>query len=265
MIQARAGDSFKTMMSVQFGCDEEFFQPLPIVTNQYILKHGALPELYILPAHDISPQPPIKSIIMTRNRSANNWPRWLLWTLFALPSLAMVTALVNGGVSPERLLHPSGEFATRFMIIAMMATPLRLLFGGRPWTLWLVRNRRYFGVAAFLYAMFHTGLYIIDIGALQAILDEFFTLGIWTGWLATFIFLPLGLTSNDYSVRRLGRTWKTLQRTTYIAAVATLAHWIFVHNDLGPALVHFAPLALLQAYRIWHIQFRKPKLKAQTT
>lgn len=187
------------------------------------------------------------------------WSRWLLWLLLTLPSFGMIAGLVNG-TSPHELLHPTGEFAARFMIIAMLATPLRLLFNARPWTMWLIRNRRYFGVAAFLYGLLHTILYVVDLGTLESILGEFFELGIWTGWLAMFIFIPLGLTSNDYSVRRLGRTWKTLQRWVYVAAVATLLHWIFVHNNLGPALVHFVPLALLECYRLWKNYQQKPVL-----
>jgi len=30
-----------------------------------------------------------------------------------------------------------------------------------------------------------------------------------------------------------------------------LVHWIFIHNNLGPALVHFVPLALLVAARLF--------------
>ena len=38
----------------------------------------------------------------------------------------------------------------------------------------------------------------------------------------------------------------------YAAAVLTLVHWGALHDwgGLGPALVHFLPLALLEAYRI---------------
>ena len=88
-------------------------------------------------------------------------------------------------------------------------------------------------------------------GSLEAILGEFLALGIWTGWLAMAIFVPLALTSTDSAVRRLGVNWKRLQQSVYVAAVATLLHWIFVHNNLGPAMVHFLPLAALEAYRIF--------------
>ena len=69
--------------------------------------------------------------------------------------------------------------------------------------------------------------------------------------MAVVIFVPLALTSNDHAVRRMGPAWKTLQRTVYLAALFTLAHWVFIHNSFGGALVHFAPLAALEAYRIW--------------
>lgn len=184
--------------------------------------------------------------------------RFFIWALLALPSIPMVGALLSGEPSPEgkpvaeMLLHPTGEFAARFLIIAMILTPMRMLFPGSVFWRWMMKRRRYFGVAAFVYATFHTVLYIADMGSLQAILGEALALGIWTGWLAFFIFLPLAVTSNDWSVRRMGPPWKALQRWVYIATAGTLLHWIFVHNNIGPALVHFVPLAGLEAYRLWH-------------
>lgn len=181
---------------------------------------------------------------------------YFLWALLALPSIPMISGLVSGSADPERLLHPTGEFAARFMIIAMMITPLRLMFAKSRWPLWLMRRRRYFGVAAFAYSVLHTLLYIVDMATLQAMFDEFLALGIWTGWAAFAIFIPLGLSSNDAAQRLLLGWWKPLQQWVYPAAVLTLLHWIFVHNNLGPALVHFVPLALLETYRIWKTRIR---------
>jgi sulfoxide reductase heme-binding subunit YedZ len=62
------------------------------------------------------------------------------------------------------------------MIIAMLATPFRLLFQTQKWTAWLVRNRRYFGVVAFIYSLIHTVFYVMDSGTLQGMLDEFLQL-----------------------------------------------------------------------------------------
>lgn len=178
------------------------------------------------------------------------------WAILALPSIGMIAGAFSGN-SLEPLLHPTGEFAARFMIIAMMLTPLRLLFPSARWIGWLMKRRRYLGVAAFGYAALHTLYYLIDLGSLSAVLADAVKFGIWTGWIAFLVFVPLAITSNSYSVRAMGPGWKTLQRFVYVAAVATLLHWIFIHNDVGPALVHFLPLAALEAYRIWVTVIRK--------
>jgi len=183
--------------------------------------------------------------------------RAFIWTLLALPSVPMILALVSDrpatNVKPvaEMLLHPTGEFSARFLIIAMILTPMRMLFPASTFWRWMMKRRRYFGVAAFAYAGLHTVLYLVDMGSLRAVLAEALALGIWTGWVALFVFVPLAATSNDWSVRRMGPTWKMLQRWVYLAAACTLLHWIFVHNNIGPALVHFIPLAALEAYRLW--------------
>lgn len=175
---------------------------------------------------------------------------YTFWALLALPSIGMIASALDGG-DLEGLLHPTGEFAARFMIIAMMLTPLKMLFPKSRAIQWLMRRRRYLGVAAFGYAALHTLYYVIDLGTMSAILREFTELGIWTGWLAFLIFVPLALTSNDFSVKAMGPGWKALQRFTYLAAVATLAHWVFLEYEFGPALAHFGPLAALEAYRVW--------------
>ncbi len=182
---------------------------------------------------------------------------YAFWVLLALPGIPM-TAALSRGVAAEDLIHPTGEFAARFMIVAMMLTPLRMLFPRVRWLAWLSHRRRYLGVAAFGYALLHTILYVVDMETLEAMAREFWALGIWTGWFAFFIFIPLAVTSHDGAVRFLRRRWQWLHRWVYPAAVLTLLHWIFVHNHLGPALVHFVPLALLEAYRLFRIMKPRP-------
>jgi sulfoxide reductase heme-binding subunit YedZ len=96
-------------------------------------------------------------------------------------------------------------------------------------------------------------------GNLDDMLAEFLALGIWTGWAAMLLFVPLAVTSNDASMRMLKAGWKRLQRLVYPAAVLVLVHWIFIHNNLGPALVHFIPLVLLVAAR--YFRTNRPNFK----
>lgn len=186
-------------------------------------------------------------------------PYWL-WLLLGLPAAGFVVA-VTGSNDPEvfeEFLHPTGEFSARFMILAMLASPLVLLLKGWRGPQWLKKNRRYFGVAAFGYALLHTVFYLVDTQTFARVVAELPRLYIWTGWLAFVIFIPLAVTSMDYFVRRMGARWKQLQRWTYGAALLTLMHWAALHDwgGIGPALVHFLPLGLLEAYRVWYWYLR---------
>ena len=181
------------------------------------------------------------------------------WALLCLPALLILQRYASGELIAMDMLHPTGEWSARFMIAAMALSPLLSLLGPRPWLIWLIQRRRALGVAAFAYAVLHLVFYVIDMGNLDDILAEFLALGIWTGWAAMLLFVPVAMTSNDASMRALKVGWKRLQRLVYPAAVLVLIHWIFIHNNIGPALVHFIPFLLLVAARF--LSYRRLILK----
>ena len=183
----------------------------------------------------------------------------VFWLLLSIPALFMLAGFLSGNIIAMDMLHPTGEWAARLMIVAMILSPLVSILGSKRWLVWLVQRRRSLGVASFCYAVLHLIFYIIDMGNLKDILAEFWALGIWTGWAAMLLFVPLALTSNDASMRALKAGWKRLQRLVYPAAILVLVHWIFIHNNLGPALVHFIPLMALVAARY----FLSPKTQAK--
>lgn len=191
---------------------------------------------------------------------------YLLWAILALPALGLAAQLI-GSSDPNivhKLLHPTGEFSARFLIIAMLASPLVLLFRSAALPRWLKRNRRYFGVASFGYGALHTGLYLADAGGMGPVIAALPEVSIWSGWVAFAIFLPLAATSFDGAVRALGPAWKALQRWTYLAAGLTLLHWASLHDWRSPwaALIHFAPLVVLEGYRIWYWTGRRKSRRA---
>jgi sulfoxide reductase heme-binding subunit YedZ len=174
-----------------------------------------------------------------------------VWLLLALPlAAALVRYWVTEDAYPGDLLHPTGEWSARFIILALMVTPLRQLWPNARPVRFLARHRRALGVAAFLYALAHTLAYVADMGTLADMLAEVGAPAIWTGWAALLILVPLGLSSNDAAMRALRSGWKRLQRLAYPAAILTLVHWALVHDGFAAALVHFVPLALLQAVRV---------------
>lgn len=176
------------------------------------------------------------------------------WALLALPAILLVTRWWQGRIDSMDMLHPTGEWAARLMIVAIALSPLLSILGPRAWLNWLVVRRRAIGVAAFAYALLHLIFYLIDMGNVDDILAEWLAPGIWTGWAAFALMLPLAVTSNDASMRRLKAGWKRVQRLVYPAAMLTLLHWIWVHNSLSGALAHFVPLGLLLLVRF----VRKP-------
>ncbi len=186
-------------------------------------------------------------------------PYWL-WALLALPAVMFSYEALTSS-DPKvfgNLRHPTGEFSARFLIIAMLATPLGLVFRGWRGPRWLKKNRRYFGVAAFGYGLLHTLLYLLERASLDKILNDLPKIYIWSGWLAFLIFIPLALTSSDYFLRKMGPGWKTLQRMTYFAAALTLLHWASLESWKHPeaALIHFGPLIALECYRLWYWYLR---------
>ena len=182
-------------------------------------------------------------------RIANS--RYVLWAVLALPFVWIANGYQAGDLFYGEVIHVSGEFSARLLILTLAVTPLRLLFGNASWTSWLAHRRRDFGVASFAYAVLHTIVYLQRKGTLTLVLEEAADFSIWTGWLALFLFVPLAVTSNDASLRWLKKSWKKLHRLVYLAAVLTFTHWIFAAFDFVPGLVHFAVLLLLEACRIW--------------
>lgn len=191
-------------------------------------------------------------------------PYWL-WALLSLPAalIAYDLATATSGRALHTLLHPTGEWSVRFLLVAMLASPLALVFRGWRGPRWLVRNRRYFGVAAFAYAALHTIFYLWA-EPLSRVLAEATRTDILAGWLGFAIFIPLAATSSDWAKRRMGPRWKALQRWTYAAALLVLVHWAALHGwrHWEVAAAWFAPLAALSAYRIWYWTLRPRKRRA---
>lgn len=156
----------------------------------------------------------------------------------------------SGAIFYGEYLHWTGLQATRLLLVTLAITPLRRLFPTIAGMQWLAARRRDIGVAVFVYALAHTIAYLYRQPGLQAIVEDSITAGILTGWLALLIFLPLALSSNNRSVRALGRRWKLLHRLAYAGALLTLAHWILTAFSPTIAYLHLALLVVLLALRV---------------
>lgn len=184
--------------------------------------------------------------------------RWLVWLVLALPGLLAAFGYAGGRLDAMEMLHPTGEWSVRWMVIAMAIGPLAAITGSRGWTRWLLVRRRWIGFAAFLYALGHLAFYVIDMGTLADMLAEITEHGIWTGWLALLLMAVPGLTSTDAAMRALRAGWKRAQRLAYPAALFTALHWGLLELHWGGVLVHFGPLVVLHLLRLG-LRARQPK------
>ncbi|SHJ36901.1 sulfoxide reductase heme-binding subunit YedZ [Maribacter aquivivus] len=187
--------------------------------------------------------------------------KYMLWLLLAIPGVMMTLNYAKGQFKYEDIMHITGEFAARMLIISLIATPIRLMFPKTKVAQWLLRNRRFFGVAAFAYTLLHTIFYVLEF-PISKIVNESIELSILTGWIAFFVFIPLAMTSTNAAVKRMGRNWKKLQQWVYLAAIMAFAHWALLglqseEGSMAGALAHFVPVMLLQLYRVYKQKFSK--------
>ena len=176
--------------------------------------------------------------------------RYVLWGFLALPAIVMMQRYAVDTLSYGEVIHESGIWSVRLLILTMAVTPLRVAFGNVRWTGWLLRQRRAFGVATFAYALLHTVVYVarkVDIGLM---IEEAMEPDLAIGWMGFAVFAVLALTSNDASVRLLRRKWKPVHRLVYVGALLMLAHWYLAAFDPALAYVYFAILAALEAARM---------------
>ena len=178
--------------------------------------------------------------------------RPLLWLVLALPGLWMIW---RWWVTPDlygygHVIGDSGEWAAWLLMATLAVTPIRLLLRRNALVQWLVRYRRDLGVASFGYAALHTVVYLWRKGDLPIIWGEASTPYILAGWLALGLFVPLAITSNDASMRRLKRSWKRLHRLAYPAAVLVFVHWALSAFDPITAYINIAILAVIEIVRI---------------
>jgi methionine sulfoxide reductase heme-binding subunit len=155
------------------------------------------------------------------------------------------------GADPQNVLERTlGLWALRFLILTLAITPLRRL-GGPNW----IRYRRTLGLLAFYYAVMHLTVYLVldqglDFAAIWA--DIVTRPYITVGMLAFTILVPLAVTSNNASIRRLGgAAWARLHKLAYVATAAAALHFIMLAKVWAvEPLVYAAIVAVLLGYRL---------------
>lgn len=185
------------------------------------------------------------------NRLLRQIPIWAVYVVGTLPApwLLYLGATGGLGVEPIRELERElGGIALQLLVAGLAITPLRRHLG-----LNLMRMRRAVGLLAFFYVALHLLVWLVlDVqvpGEIWAdiVKRPFVTIG-----MAAFVLMiPLALTSNNWSVRRLGPKWRNLHRTVYAAALLGGLHYnILVKGFQIEPLIYLAIIAGLLILRL---------------
>lgn len=162
------------------------------------------------------------------NTALRRVPPWTLYILAPLPVVWIYYLGLTGGLGVDpakRIEHQLGLWALWLLIAGLAVTPLRRWAG-----LNLLRFRRAIGVITFFYLLAHLLTWLVlDVQFQNVWADIVKRWYITVGMVAFVMMLPLAVTSNDYSLRRLGtRAWRKLHWLVYPAALLGALHFVLL-------------------------------------
>lgn len=178
----------------------------------------------------------------------------LLFALCLIPLGLLLARAFDGGLGANPIEYCNrflGDWALRFLLIALAVTPVKEMTGWNA----IGRFRRMLGLFAFAYVVLHFSSYVgldqfFDWRAIgrEIVKRKYITLGM----IAVVLLIPLAVTSTDSMVRRLGgRRWKRLHMLVYlIVPLGVTHHWMMVKKDITEPAIHAAILAVLLGWRV---------------
>ena len=184
-------------------------------------------------------------------------------------ALIPAAALVYGYYTNDLTANPgdyitdqTGTWALAMLVISLTVTPLRRL------TKWneLIKLRRMLGLFSFFYATLHmlTWVVLFHYFDMKLMIEDvvkrpFITIGMTT----YVILLALAVTSNRFSIRKLGRRWQKLHRLVYVAAITAVIHfWWLVKADITLPRRWAVVVGALLGFRAWWMWKTRPSLRS---
>ncbi len=190
----------------------------------------------------------IGTLIGVVNGAARKTPAWVIYALgFALAGWMIFAALTGlSGPDPVKALERGlGEKGLQILIAALCITPLR-------WVgINFIKFRRAIGLMAFMFIVLHFTAWIVLDMALrwsEIITDLTKRPYILVGLAALIVLIPLAVTSNQMSIKRMGAAgWKRLHWLAYPATLAGAVHFVMIGKvyTVESALYVATVLALL--------------------
>lgn len=194
------------------------------------------------------------------NSGVRRIPPWTLYVVGALYPAWMLWQAINGGlgVDPVKALeHAMGKAALQLLVAGLLVTPLRRFAGFN-----FLKLRRGIGVLSFAYVLLHLLIWLVlDVQIPAQIWGDILKRPYITIGMAGFVLMvPLALTSNGVSVRKLGQRWRQLHKLTYGVALLGAVHYVMLVKGFQiEPLVYCAAMAGLIALRLLRPAKRRAK------
>jgi sulfoxide reductase heme-binding subunit YedZ len=177
-----------------------------------------------------------------------------LFVIALIPFAYLLWGIFTGGIGANpvnEFIRETGLWGLRLLLITLCVTPLRRMTGWNP----IMKFRRMLGLYAFFYSALHLIAYLIfeaELSLVYVIKDAVFRMYITLGWIGLLPLIPLAITSTDRMARRLGgKRWQRLHRLVYVAALASVGHYLLlVKADLRDPLFYLAVFLLLMLLRL---------------
>lgn len=188
----------------------------------------------------------------TINRTLRRVPAWPLYLLGAGWAAWLFWLGLTGGLGVEpinALERRYGELGLKLLVLGLLVTPLRRWTGVN-----LLKFRRAIGLLAFFFILAHFTVWaLLDVQSVARVWADIVKRPYVTVGMAAFLMMiPLALTSNNLSVRRLGAAgWRRLHWLTYPVAVLGAVHYLWLAKGFQiEPLVYLAIVVALLGFRV---------------
>ena len=194
------------------------------------------------------------SVVKRVNRAIGLVPPLAVYMLAVLPPAWFLWQAQTGrlGVEPIKALeHELGELALQVLIATLAVRPVN------KWTgINFLKLRRAFGVVTFFYVLLHLLVWLVlDVQFLDQIWADIVKRPYITVGMGAFaLMIPLALTSNNLSLRKLGPVrWRRLHRLMYPVVLLGAIHFVMLSKgfQLEPYVYLGVILALLATRVRW--------------
>ncbi|MEC7090693.1 MAG: protein-methionine-sulfoxide reductase heme-binding subunit MsrQ [Pseudomonadota bacterium] len=198
----------------------------------------------------------IRSLFDLVRASVRRLRSWHIYVSLLVPLLFLTYDLLSGrlGVDPMRAIEKSlGGTAIYILILTLCITPFSVLTGIN-----FIRFRRAFGLMSFFYIILHFSTWLLlDMQLRWVEIAESLTRKpfIVFGMMGFLLLIPLAATSNNYSMKRLGKYWQKLHKLIYVAIILGGIHYLMMEKTLqNDAIITFIIIIALISLRFFKIR-----------